>query len=166
MVLAVIGYTLPSFSEVEFLTANSSAGLALGGNELANAIRGGEGADTLTGGGAGDTLFGAGGVDTFRYTSLSDSTAGAGLMDTIIDFNAAGGERLDLSALDANSGLGGDQAFSFIGAAAFSNVAGQLRAAVSGANTVVSADVNGDGVGDFTVQLLGNQALAAGNFVL
>ena len=51
--------------------------------------------------------------------------------------------RIDLSGIDANSGLNGNQAFSFIGTAAFSHTAGELHYAVTRAGAVVSGDVNG-----------------------
>ena len=46
--------------------------------------------------------------------------AGPGMQATLVV------DIIDLSALDANAGIGGNQAFSFIGTAAFSG-AGQLR---------------------------------------
>ena len=45
----------------------------------------------------------------------------------ITDFSPAQGDRLDLAGLDANELLANDQAFSFIGTAAFGSDAGQLR---------------------------------------
>lgn len=156
-VLASIGYTLPAASEIEFLTSAAAGGITLGGNGFAN---------TITGGAGGDTLVGAGGVDTFRYLALTDSQNTAGQLDTIFDFDDAAGEKLDLSALDANAISAGDQAFAFIGTAAFSGVAGQLRYAAAGSDTLVSADVNGDSNADFAVLLKGTHMLGAGNFAL
>ena len=49
-----------------------------------------------------------------------------------------GGDRIDLSAIDANSGVGGNQAFT-IGAQA-----GQVRFVNNGANTEVLANTDGD----------------------
>ncbi len=43
--------------------------------------------------------------------------------DTIWDFSHAQGDRIDLSAIDANSSVGGNQAFTFIGAANFTGTA-------------------------------------------
>ena len=62
--------------------------------------------------------------------------------------------------------LGGDQAFAWIGTAAFGNVAGQLRSYQSGGNTYVTGDVNGDGVGDFQIEMDPLVTLAASNFIL
>ena len=63
---------------------------------------------------------------------------------------------------DANTLLASDQAFSYIGAAAFSSAAGQLRFA----GNILSGDVDGNGTGDFEIQLLGVASLTAGDFVL
>ena len=164
-VLASVGYTLPAVAAIEFLFADSGAGLTLGGNDLVNTIRGGAGADTLTGGGGGDTLMGSGGVDTFRYTALSDSTSEVGHLDTILDFNGAIGETLDLSALDADLTIGGDQAFSFIGNAAFT-AAGQVRAEIVGGVTLVSGNVDAALGADFTIALTGSHTLTGAHFVL
>ena len=46
--------------------------------------------------------------------------------DRIADFQI-GIDKIDFTGSDANGGLAGDQAFTFIGAAAFGHVAGQLR---------------------------------------
>jgi serralysin len=43
---------------------------------------------------------------------------------------------------------------------------GELHESISGGNTVVAADVNGDGVADFSIVLSGNITLVAGDFVL
>ena len=58
-------------------------------------------------------------------------------------------------AMDADSGTGGDQAFTFIGNAAFS-ASGQVRAEVVGGMTVVSGNVNADLGADFAVRLSGS----------
>ena len=40
-------------------------------------------------------------------------------MDTLVDFSHAQGDTFDLSAIDANTATAGNQAFTFIGEAAF-----------------------------------------------
>lgn len=62
--------------------------------------------------------------------------------------------------------LVGNQAFAFIGVAAFSGVAGQLRAVSNTTRTLVVGDVNGDRVADFHIQLNTVVTLVAGDFVL
>ncbi|MEA1832114.1 family 16 glycosylhydrolase [Methylobacterium durans] len=151
--------------------ANTLSGL--GGNDVLNGgggndlLLGGEGNDKLHGdagndvliGGLGtDRLYGEAGADTFRFTALADSPYAA--RDTIVDFDAAEGDTIDLSAIDANSLVAGDQAFTYIGAAAFS-AAGQLRYA----NGILSGDLNGDRIADFGLTLTVS-ALHHGDIVL
>lgn len=86
----------------------------LGGNDI---LDGGSGNDTLIGGAGGDNLTGGTGIDTFAHTVVGDS-AGANI-DTINDF-LVGGDKIDLSAIDVNTGIAGNQTFTFIDATAFS----------------------------------------------
>jgi Ca2+-binding RTX toxin-like protein len=137
----------------------------LTGNAAANTLVGNAGNDTLTGGGGRDDLAGGAGADRFVFTALGDSPANANA-DRITDFSHAQGDKIDLHSIDANTTAAGDQAFQFIGTAAFSHHAGELHESISGSNTVVAADVNGDGVADFNVVLSGNITLVAGDFVL
>jgi serralysin len=53
-----------------------------------------------------------------------------------------------------------------VGTNAFSNVAGELRQAASGANTLIEGDVNGDGAADFSILLKGTYSLGSGDFNL
>jgi len=61
--------------------------------------------------------------------------------------------------------LAGNEAFIFIGTAAFA-AAGQLRSIASGATTTVSGDLDGDRTADFEIALTGTLTLAVGDFVL
>lgn len=137
------------------------------GGAASDTITGGAGADRITGRGGADLLTGGGGNDSFAYTSVTDSNISTG-RDSITDFRT--GDRIDLSAIDADSvGGGSNDAFSFIGSAAFSNVAGQMRAAlVTGVSWLVEADVNGDGIADLSVLVTVADAhvLGVGDFVL
>lgn len=127
-------------------------------------LNGEGGNDTLIGGAGADRLTGGLGKDTFTYNSVSESTATS--RDLILDFSRSQGDKISLSAIDANSGLSSNQAFTFIGTSAFSNVAGQLRYETSGGLTTIFGDVNGDGVADLQIQLSGSIALIASDFVL
>ena len=130
----------------------------------ADTLEAGAGNDILIGSGGADDLRGGAGNDMFRLVALADSTVAVAGRDAIFDF--ASGDRIDLATLDANTGTGANDAFTFIGTAAFSNVAGQLRYEVVASNRVVSGDVDGNGTADFSVLLTGTGALAAGDFVL
>ncbi|HEX8225761.1 MAG TPA: cadherin domain-containing protein [Allosphingosinicella sp.] len=135
--------------------------LGLGGDDI---LTGDGGNDVLNGGMGADRLTGGLGKDQFVYNAAGESAPGA--HDVITDFSRAQADRISLSGIDANTGLSGNQAFTFIGAAAFSGVAGQLRYATSGGVTLVSGDVNGDGVADFQLELTGTLAPVASDFVL
>jgi Ca2+-binding RTX toxin-like protein len=179
-VLATASYNLKAGVEVENLFGRE-AGLTLRGNEFSNKITaegggnildgnggndtliGGSGSDTLIGGAGKDNLTGGAGADVFAFQALTDSAPG--VFDVIRDF-VAGLDKVDLSAIDANAGVTGNQAFSFIGSGAFTSQAGQLRAAHTGNNTTLTADVNGDGSADFQIQLIGTHTLTAGDFML
>ncbi|PTQ12632.1 matrixin, partial [Sphingomonas oleivorans] len=134
------------------------------GNSGANRIDGGGGLDTLTGGGGADTLIGGADNDVFDYNALADSRGTA--IDYIVDFTP-GADRIDLSTIDADSGTGGNQAFSFIGTGVFSSAAGELRIDTGlGDRARVLADVDGDAIADMEIQVEGSLALAQADFVL
>jgi Ca2+-binding RTX toxin-like protein len=154
-------------------TINASA---LPAGRVTLTLDGGAGNDTLTGsagndaliGGAGlDHFFGGAGQDTFVFTGASlaalDTGVGAN-RDVIQDFS---GDIIDLHLIDANLGVGGDQAFSFIGTNAFT-AAGQVRFFADGAgNTIVEGNVDNNLGADFQIELHAFAAqLQAGNFVL
>jgi Ca2+-binding RTX toxin-like protein len=128
-------------------------------------LSGGAGDDRLFGGAAADTLTGGAGADLFEFDDGDFAAAGATILDIVTDFTRTDGDLLKLAAVDAIAG-GTDDAFAFIGTAAFSGVAGELRYEIVGSNTFVRADVNGDGTADWSIQLTGQVALTAADFVL
>ncbi|WP_210485072.1 family 16 glycosylhydrolase [Microvirga antarctica] len=155
--------TLSGGSDVDTLGAGSSdASFA-----RAASPSGAAGNDRLIGGNGADKLIGGRGADSFVYTSLKDSTVAKTGRDSIWDFSAKQGDKVDLSALDANTGRDGNQAFSFIGKSAFHQKAGELRYdKISAQNSIVYGDVNGDGVADFAIHVKGSLAIAKGYFIL
>lgn len=182
-------YTLGA--DVENLNYNSFTGNFSGtGNSLNNIIVGGTGSDTLSGldgndelrgstgadtldggngndlliaGNGADVMTGGADADTFRIGFYEAGTGAAA--DTITDF-ASGTDIIDVSGWDANTGVAGNQAFSFIGNSAFSSTAGELRYDTVGSDTVVQGDINGDGVADFELVLNGNPIPAGSDFIL
>ena len=68
--------------------------------------------------------------------------------------------------IDANSTLGGNQAFTFIGSQAFHNVAGELRAVQNLGTWLIEADVNGDGVADMHITAFTPNLITTGDFIL
>lgn len=127
------------------------------GNDTLN---GGAGQDTLLGGGGKDRLTGGADADRFVWRSAAEAGNGAG-RDVVADF-VVGVDQLDLSAMDANPLVAGNQAFSFLGAAAFTGVAGQLRYAAG----LLHGDIDGNSVADFQIQLVGSPALTAADLLL
>ncbi len=157
--------------------------LGLDGNDT---INGAGGDDVITGGSGVDRMTGGTGADTFVFTSTNDSApgqsgyinngamnplSGKDLRDIITDFQP-GVDKIDLSAIDANTVLTGNQAFTFIGTGSFAGTAGQICIRQFDASgtaedvTVIYGDVDGDKLADFQIELTGLKALAAGDFVL
>ena len=83
----------------------------------------------------------------------------------ITDF-VHGTDLIDLSAIDANTSLGGNQAFAFGGQNA-NVVARSVTWFETGGNTIIQADVNGNTTADLMITLTGtNHNLSASDFVL
>src|SRR6202008_3440530 len=93
----------------------------LTGSNGANHLTGGAGNDILIGGRGQDVLTGGAGAGTFVFKDVHDSMPGHA--DQITDFSHAEGDHIDLSNIDANALATGNQAFTYIGAATFTDVA-------------------------------------------
>lgn len=156
---------LTGSSHADKLTGNSSVNVLSGGagDDILNAAGGN---DTIYGGAGADDLYGGAGLDKFQFKALSESTVALAGRDTIFDFSGAGGDKIDLSAIDANTKSSGDQGFSFIGTAAFNGKAGELRYIKGSSDTYIYGDVNGDGKVDFAIHLDDALTLSKGYFVL
>ncbi len=139
------------------------------GNDL---LRGKEGDDLIEGGDGDDTLTGDLGRDTIRAGLGADALNPGGGADVLIFDSAAemegdvvrgfaGGEDvIDLSAI-------GDAAFAFIGTAAFTGTAMELRYRVApNGHAIVQIDTDGDGLKDAQMTLLSTAQLEAGDFIL
>ena len=122
-----------------------------GGNDTLN---GGAGNDQLFGGAGKDILTGGPDADVFHYTALSDSGITTATRDLITDFSQSDGDKIDLSAIDANTTTPGKQAFTFIGTnVTFTDHPGELRAYRTATGQIIEGDVNGDGKADFSIAL-------------
>ncbi len=141
--------------------ANTLKGLA--GDDY---IVGGGAKDAITGGAGADVMWGQGAADQFLFTSLADF-APAATPDTIGDFSHAQGDKISLKSIDPDAVTAGDQAFSFVGSAAFTTDARfQVRATIQGTNTLIEIDTNHDTVTDHTILLYGAITLVATDFIL
>ncbi len=120
----------------------------------------------MVGGVGKDQLAGGLGADQFVFTNRLDSGAGAAGRDIITDFNRAQGDKIDLSAIDANLRLAGNQAFEFVGTDGFSGSAGELGYQQANGTTLIFADMDGDRRADFSIELSRQIILGENDFLL
>lgn len=130
------------------------------GNDM---LSGGTGADTLIGGLGRDMMSGGSGQtrDVFIFNSALDSSVG-GQRDHLLDFQL-GRDDINLSGIDANSRLAGNQEFEFSGAAADEYSVWFIRQA---GGVSVRGDINGDLVADFEIWVSGVTYLNENDFLL
>ncbi|MEH2256748.1 calcium-binding protein [Nostoc sp.] len=134
----------------------------LSGGSGNDTVIGGDGDDTLAGGTGKDILTGGSGNDTFDYNSTSDSPLSS--RDLITDFRGNGnslGDRIDVSTIDANSTIGGNQAFTFIGSGQFS-APGQIR--YSGG--ILQGNTDGNLSANFEIRLIGAPQVVSSDLIL
>ena len=101
---------------------------------------------------------------TVADPAASIHTSGAIETDTVNDLIKAQGDRLDLSAIDADSSTGADDAFHLVGG--FTHHAGEMTLTLSGANTLLALDVDGDGRADYRMTIAGNVTGDSGGWLL
>jgi Ca2+-binding RTX toxin-like protein len=128
------------------------------GGDGNDTMSGGASVDVLTGGLGRDVMSGGAGLDFFVWNKANETGLTEGAADVITDFDIAEGDRINLATVDADVYAAGNQAFTFIGQAAFSGTPGEIRYYHSGGNTYIelqtgtSVDVEGvirlDGVLD------------------
>lgn len=156
------GFTQTGANRREFLFSIENA-IGSGNDDT---LIGNSQANRLVGAGGFDTLRGNGGADLFVFAKLSHCAVAADAFDLIEDFRRAQGDKINLRGIDARTGVSGDQAFDFIGGAAFGNVKGQLRFETFTDALLVQGDVNGDGRADFQFAVVSTADLRAADFLL
>ena len=114
---------------------------------------GGAGNDKIAGGLGRDVMTGGLGADDFIFASAADIGNGT-TRDIITDFQS-GFDDIDLRALQTNG--------TFIGNAGFSGTAGEVRYLQT--TGIVSGDLNGDGVADWSMNITNKATLVAGDFL-
>ena len=147
-------------------TANKDKLLGLAGNDTLDGalgndtLDGGAGNDLLIGGAGKDKLTGGAGADTFKFSSSADSNFWD--MDTITDFKHAQGDKIDLSAIDSNVNLAGDQGFTLV--SAFSaDATGQLY--FDAKTDILYGSTDTDSAPEFAITLNGVNTLLPADFV-
>ena len=122
----------------------------------------GSGDDDITASDAVNVMDGGEGTDTYRFGSAAAANG-----DTIEGFRP--GDKIDLSAIDADAGLAGNQAFTLATGAAFTGV-GQLlvtqEARDDGDYVVVQGNTAGDASPEFKLSIKGSTAPTAADFSL
>ena len=132
----------------------------LTGDGADNVIRGNGGADTITGGGGNDTLYGGAGSDRFVFGDAQKIG-----WDTIKDF--AAGDKIDVSQMDADSTVAGNQAFKFVGGTWLADPGdlGFYQDTARGC-TWIQGDLDGDKLYDFSIRVDGLKTFHASDFIL
>ena len=142
--------------------------LGLAGNDTLDGamgddvLNGGVGNDVLIGGAGKDKLTGGAGADTFKFASANESTFWG--MDTIIDFKKSQGDKIDLSAIDSNPNVAGNQAFSLEKAFNTTDATGQLY--FDAKTHILYGSTDADSAPEFAITLSGVSTLVAADFVL
>ena len=127
-------------------------------------VYGGAGDDIFHGGSGPDSLYGGAGADVFVFVDRVDSPSPK--RDYLDDFSASQRDRIDLSGMDADLKQSGNQDFTYLGPQTFSGKAGELRWVRTASETSVEADLNGDAVADFAIQVGKSIDLNLSDFLL
>ena len=130
------------------------------GGEGSDRLNGGVGKDILIGGRGQDFLKGGSSEDRFVFLKASDSHAGTSKRDVILDFKE--GDILDFSRIDSDTSTAGNNAFDFTNSQSDDNAIWYHR---EGQNIIVYGDINGDGRGDFEVELRHVNSISASDFI-
>lgn len=117
-----------------------------------------DGDDILIAGTGENRLSGNAGADIFVFQSAEASKAGTTTRDTIDDFSQADGDQIDLSAL-------GTLAFNGDGGLTVGSPSIAYEFNTDG-DTIVSADLDGDGSADLQFLIHGSIPLSASDFIV
>ncbi len=164
--------TLDGGSYNDILNGDAGDDILMGGVSGEDILNGGAGNDILIGGDNADRLTGGTGNDIFRYLAKGDTGLTSGTRDVITDF-VQGQDKIDLSAIDANTSLfaPGDQAFTLLSkvGASFTGAA-QLRynyVFINGVeHTMIEANTDTGSLADFQIALVGHFTLTPSDFFM
>jgi Ca2+-binding RTX toxin-like protein len=122
------------------------------------------GDDRLVGGAGDDFLQGGGGRDVFVYTALSDSGINSSTRDYLTDLTRAQGDRIDVSAIDANALVAGNQSFVLDTNGSFS--VGEIRQSLFQNELYLYFNTDADATPEMSIRLALRTSVAAVDFVL
>jgi Ca2+-binding RTX toxin-like protein len=146
-------------SENDDIVAGSEAINVLAGLGGRDEMHGLGGNDIIDGGAGEDVLFGDAGADRFVFNSTNDI---AGNGDFLADFSSRQGDKINVSAIDADARQAGDQAFQFIGNALPTGNGG----AIFIQNGRISVDVDGDGSAEGFIGVNDVSLITVDDFIL
>ena len=154
----------------------------LSGETGSDRLDGRAGNDLLRGGLDGDVLIGERGADVIEcffstindfardridYNSLLESGLLSSTRDVIFGFDKGGkatDDKIDLSTIDADPFLAGNQAFKFVNA--FGAHVGEVKCMSSGGDTIVFVDADKDAGAEMTIKVEDVTGLTAVDFML
>jgi serralysin len=149
------------------LSLSSNGTVTLDGGAGNDQIFDGNGDNILIGGLGVDILNGDDGNDIYKFLTIKDSGVTAATADVIGDGSLGDGEqvwnsgdKIDLSAIDANAKIVGDQAFTFWSSASANSIWFDSN------TSTVFADASGDAKADFALVVIGVSSLIAADFIL
>lgn len=144
------------------------------GNDVVDGGRGADrligdvGNDILTGGLGKDNLTGGSGSDKFKFNVITETGTTASTRDVIADFHHGQRDKIDLSAIDANIEVEGDDAFSAptVGATFSGHFANPGELYFDQTAHILYGNNDADSAADFSIKLAGVNGLAASDFML
>lgn len=163
------GFTIANGVVIENATGGSGDDVLIG-NAASNVLTGGAGDDVLMGRDGDDILIGGLGNDVFVIEQDDSGTGANGFaVDVIADWNA--GDMIDLSAIDANLNVDGDQAFTMTNRAnpGIGEITVRTFGNINAAEKALKLDIDtpeGYTTGKITVLLGENDGTAGADFAV
>ncbi|MEQ1738691.1 MAG: FG-GAP-like repeat-containing protein [Methyloglobulus sp.] len=130
---------------------------SLFGGSAGDSLNGGQGDDNVVGGLGKDILIGGLGADVFTFNSVDETGISSVLRDVIKDFNVNQGDKIDLSAIDADTAVANNQVFSVLTqGGVFSGIfANPAELYFDQSVHILYGNNDADSAADFAIQLIG-----------
>jgi Ca2+-binding RTX toxin-like protein len=151
-----------NLSALEKDTITVELGFQIVGTAGKDALNGMNGRDLLYGGAGADHLSGGGGADVFYFLAASESQGKS--HDVISGFSHKQHDKIDIGEMLSQQM---SSQFAFIDTDKFSGTgAAELRYAIKHGDTLIYADIDGNGTTDAMIELTGAHALVGSDFDL